>query len=389
MKANPIKELRKYGQSLWLDNIRRALITSGALQKLIDDGLMGVTSNPTIFEKAIAGSKDYDEQMRSLISEGRGVPEILNALTVQDIQMAADLFRPIYEKTKGEDGFVSIELDPTLAHRTDATLQVAKSLHPLLNRKNVMIKVPATAEGIPAIEALTAEGFSINVTLIFSVEQYEQVARAYIAGLKKWVQQGRSSESVRSVASVFVSRLDTVVDRLIDDRLHAAKTASEREILRSLLGKAGIANAKRIYQKFKEIFHGPAFLDLQKQGAAPQRPLWASTGTKNPNYSDLLYVEALIGPNTVNTVPPATLTAFQDHGKVQASLEENLEEARAVLEKLEELGIDLREQTERLQEEGVASFSDSFQKLTRCIAAKRERMLGKHEARFSDSLGKR
>ncbi|NKE73218.1 transaldolase [Candidatus Manganitrophus noduliformans] len=377
MKKNPIKELQKQGQSLWLDNVNRALITSGALQRLIDEGLTGLTSNPTIFEKAIGESADYDGDIRRLVSERKEVSEIIDALTIKDIQMAADLFRPIYERTNGADGFVSIELNPALAHQTVATIAAAKALHPRLDRPNVMIKVPATEAGIPAIEALTAEGISINITLLFSLERYEQVASAYIAGIKSRLQQGRPVASIRSVASVFVSRIDTAVDRLLEAHIQEAGIEAERAAFKALLGKAGIANSKMIYQKFKEIFQGPDFLELQKQGVSLQRVLWGSTGTKNPNYPDLLYVEALIGQETINTVPPATLAAFKDHGKVRPSLEENLGEARETLQKLSAIGIHLRRMTHDIQEEGVKSFSESFEKLFARLAEKRRNMLAK------------
>lgn len=372
MKKNPIKELQEAGQSLWLDNINRKLITSGALQALIDEGLTGVTSNPTIFEKAIGESSDYDEEIRQLVSEGREVPEIIDALIIKDIQTAADLFRPVYERTNGGDGFVSIEVAPNLAYRTEETVNTVKALHPRLNRENVMIKIPATKEGLPAIEASIAEGISINVTLIFSQARYEAVARAYLSGIQRRLEKGLPVGSVRSVASVFVSRVDTAIDRILEARIQAAGSDEEKKELTSLLGKAGIANAKMIYQKFKAIFQGPDFEALQKKGVSLQRVLWGSTGTKNPNYSDLLYVEELIGPNTINTVPPATLDAFKDHGKVRPSLEENLDEARAVLEKLGALGIDIEEITRTLEEEGVKSFSDSFEKLADRLAAKRQ-----------------
>lgn len=374
MKKNPIKEIQKQGQSLWLDHLNRPLIISGALQRLIDEGLTGLTSNPTIFEKAIGKSADYDEEIRRLVSERKEVSEIIDALMIKDIQMAADLFRPIYERTNGADGFVSIELNPALAHQTEATIAAAKALHPRLDRPNVMIKVPATEAGIPAIEALTAEGISINITLLFSLERYAQVASAYIAGIKSRLQQGRPVASIRSVASVFVSRIDTAVDRFLEAQIQEAGVEAERAAFRALLGKTGIANAKMIYQKFKEIFHGPDFLEIQNQGVSLQRVLWGSTGTKNPNYSDLLYVEGLIGPETINTVPPATLTAFRDHGKVRPSLEENLDEARATLQKIGTIGIDLQQVTHQLQEEGVKSFSDSFEKLIARLAEKRQQM---------------
>ncbi|HZR47563.1 MAG TPA: transaldolase [Candidatus Manganitrophaceae bacterium] len=377
MKENRIKELYAEGQSLWLDNINRRLIASGELQRLIDDGLTGVTSNPTIFEKAIGESADYDDEIRRRIAEGKAVPEVVDALMVSDIRMAADLFRPVYERTGGGDGFVSIELNPNLAYRTEESVEAAKGLRPRISRENVMIKIPATKEGLPAIEAATAEGISVNVTLLFSLERYEAVARAYLAGMKSRLEKSLPVDSIRSVASVFVSRIDTAVDRLLEGRIQAAGSEGEKKELRSLLGRAGIANAKMIYQKFKEIFHGSDFSALRKNGVTLQRVLWGSTGTKNPNYSDLLYVEELIGPETVNTVPPATLKAFIDHGTVRPSLEEGLEEARAVLQKLAALGIDLQKVTGRLEEEGVKSFSDSYEKLIARVAEKGRRMTAK------------
>ncbi|MHB8481946.1 MAG: bifunctional transaldolase/phosoglucose isomerase [Nitrospiria bacterium] len=388
MKTNPMKEVQKYGQSLWLDNIRRTLITSGELKNLIADGLMGVTSNPAIFEKAIAESEDYDEQMRQLLAEGKEPSEILDALTLTDIQMAADLFRPVYDKTKGQDGFVSIELDPALARRIEETVRAAKELHRRLDRKNVMIKVPATEEGIRAIEVLIAEGISINVTLIFSIECYTRVAKAYIAGIKRWVQNGGSSGEVRSVASVFISRVDTVVDQRLKEPVQAVRSLSGQTALKALLGKAGIANAVLIYQNFKELFHSGEFRELQKQGAHVQRPLWASTGTKNPDYPDVLYVEALIGPETVNTVPPATLAAFRDHGKVKSSLDEDPEGARETVRRLAGLGIDLYPITQQLQTEGVKAFEESFRKLTAYLNAKRSIILAGKEELFVSSPGR-
>lgn len=377
MKVNSIKELQKRGQRLWLDNLSRSLISSGELQQLIDEGLTGVTSNPTIFEKAIGESRDYDQEIRLLVSQGMTVPEIMDLLIVKDIQRAADLFRPVYERTNGGDGYVSIEVAPSLAYRTEETIDTVKALHPQLNRENVMIKIPATKEGLPAIEASIAAGIPINVTLIFSQERYEAVVRAYLAGIQSRLEKGLPVESVRSVASVFVSRIDTAIDRLLEARIQAAGDEAEKRELKSLLGKAGIANAKMIYQKFKEIFQGPDFLTLEKKGTSLQRVLWGSTGRKNPNYSDLLYVEELIGPHTVNTVPPATLAAFRDHGRIRPSLEENIDDARATLQKLAALGIDLEQTTRQLEEEGVKSFSDSFEKLTVRLAEKRQRMLAK------------
>ncbi|GBC81569.1 Transaldolase [bacterium HR10] len=370
-------ELQKYGQSVWLDNIRRGLIASGELKRLIEeDGLRGVTSNPTIFEKAIAGSTDYDEAMRKLVDEGKSVNEIYEALVLEDIRMAADLFLPVFEATDGQDGFVSLEVSPKLAYDTEGTIAEARRLWRLLERQNVMIKVPATPEGLPAIEQLIGEGININVTLLFSIERYEQVAQAYIAGLEKRADRGDSLDRVASVASFFLSRIDTVVDRILEARLRDSKDAEQRARLEALLGKAAIASAKLAYQRFKEIFSSPRFLKLKRKGARVQRILWASTSTKNPHHRDVRYVEELIGPDTVNTMPPTTLDAFRDHGRPRASLEENVEEARKALEALAEVGIVLDQTARQLQDEGVKAFSDSFDQLMRCIASKREMIRG-------------
>ena len=338
MSENPLIELQKLGQSIWYDNIRRALITSGDLQqkigalpkgvtsnlgqKVSGDDLRGVTSNPAIFEKAIVGSTDYDEAMRKLIDEGKGIKDIYESLVIEDIQNTADLFDPVYAHTEGVDGYVSLEVSPLLAHDTEGSIAEAKRLWASVNRKNVMIKIPATPEGIPAIKALIAEGINVNVTLIFSQQTYDEVAEAYISGLEQRASAGQPVNHVASVASVFVSRIDSNIDSQLEFRSRRSTDNSEKEKLTSLLGKAAIANAKLMYQRFKEIFHGERFGKLKAKGARAQRPLWASTGTKNPAYRDTYYVEELIGPDTVDTVPPATYTAFRDHGLVRLSLEE-------------------------------------------------------------------
>jgi transaldolase len=375
MITNPLIQIQDYRQSIWLDNIERSMITSGELKKMVQDGLLGMTSNPTIFEKAISGSKDYDEQLEKLTLEGKGVTESLNALMIQDIQMAADVFLPVYEKTNGQDGFVSIEISPTLAYQAEKTVKTAKELHRSVDRKNVMIKVPSTPEGIPAIVELIGDGISVNVTLIFSVDTYDQVAKAYIAGLKQLHQKNQNLGAVRSVASVFVSRIDTLVDKMIEKRIQAYKNAEEKAALKSLVGKIAVANSKLIYQKFKENFGSKEFLELQELGAHVQRPLWGSTGTKNPNYSDVLYVEELIGAETVNTIPSQTLAAFRDHGKVRRSIEEDLPSAIAMIQKLADLGIDLRQVTDELQKQGVKAFADSHSKLMDVISTKRKAIL--------------
>jgi len=371
-----LRELAELGQAIWLDYIRRSLLTSGELQNLINQGVRGVTSNPTIFEKAIAGSADYDEDLHRLVDEGKSVAEIYEALALEDIRRAADLLRPVYEQTNGADGYVSLEVSPTLAHDTEGTVAEARRLFAVLSRPNVLIKVPATPEGIPAIERLISEGINVNATLMFSLAHYEAVAEAYIAGLEKLAAAGGDLSKVASVASFFVSRLDTAVDRALEGHPQGA----------SLKGKAAIANAKMAYARFRQVFSGPRWEKLAAQGARVQRPLWASTGTKNPLYSDTLYVDHLIGPDTVNTVPPATLQAFLDHGTVAPTLEAGLDEARAHLARLAELGIDLDAITQQLQDEGVAAFAGSFEALLASIAEKRNRLLADREP-LSASLG--
>jgi transaldolase/glucose-6-phosphate isomerase len=386
MSQNPLVELQKHGQSIWYDNIRRALLDTGDLERKIHglpkgvtsnlqdkvggDDLRGVTSNPAIFEKAITGSTDYDVAMRKLISEGEDAQEIYEALVIEDIQRTADLFASVYARTDAVDGYVSLEVSPLLADNTESSIAEAKRLWAALDRKNVMIKIPATPEGLPAIEALIAEGININVTLIFALETYKEVAEAFIRGLEKRAASGQPVDHIASVASVFVSRIDTSIDNDLEFRARRSSDEEEKAKLTALLGKAAIANAKLIYQEFKRIFHGDRFEKLRAAGAQVQRPLWASTGTKNPQYSDVYYVEELIGPDTVDTVPPATYTAFRDHGKVRLSLEEKVEEAPQIFEKLSEIGINLKDVTDKLQEEGVRSFADSFRTLMGSISSK-------------------
>ena len=367
--------LTGHGQSIWYDYIRRAFIISGDLQALVDQGVRGVTSNPSIFEKAIAGSADYDASLRPLVEAGKPVAEIYEALALADIQATADILRPVYELTGGRDGFVSLEVSPMLAHDTHGTVSDARRLHATLGRPNVMIKVPATPEGIPAITALIGEGISVNVTLIFSAQQYEVVAEAYLAGLELLAAQGGNLSQVASVASFFVSRVDTVVDA-------ALEKIGERE----LQGKIAIANAKIAYARFRALFSGERWARLAAQGAQVQRPLWASTGSKNPSYPDTLYVDALIGPDTVNTVPPSTLLAFLDHGQVAATLEQGLAEAEVQVASVAGLGVDLDAIANKLLNEGVAAFVQSFETLTASIAGKREKLLAGRKA-LTASLG--
>ena len=372
MVSNPLVDLQKLGQSIWYDNIRRALILTGDLkQKIEQDDLRGVTSNPAIFEKAIAGSTDYKDALQSLAAKGKSSMDIYEDLAVDDVQMAADIFLPVYERTAGLDGYISLEVSPLLATDTAATIAEARRLWNRLDRKNVMIKVPATPEGVPAVEQLIADGINVNVTLIFSQDAYEKVASAYIKGLQKRAAEGKPLEHIASVASFFVSRIDTAVDNQLSFKIRHSTDHAEIALLTSLLGKIAIANAKNAYQVFKEIFKEPGFKALQAKGARVQRQLWASTGTKDPKYSDVLYVDNLIGPDTVNTVPPATYTAYRDHGHPRLTLEENLEDARSALRSLEQTGISLSQVTSQLLDEAVKAFVDPFNKLLQAVEEKR------------------
>jgi transaldolase/glucose-6-phosphate isomerase len=351
-------------------------MVSGHLKHLIDeDGLSGVTSNPSIFEKAIVGSTDYDEVIGKLASEGREAAQIFETLAVEDIRMATDLFLPTYNATDARDGYVSIEVSPTLAHDTPGTIGEARRLYVAVNRPNVLVKVPGTVEGLPAIQQLLGEGININITLLFAIARYEQVADAYIAALEKLAREGKPLKRVASVASFFVSRIDTLVDQQLDAKLGEAKTDAEREKISGLFGKAAIANAKLAYQRFKEIFAGPRFQGLAQKGARVQRMLWASTSTKNPKYRDVLYAEELIGPDTVDTMPASTLDAFRDHGKVCATIEEGLAESRQVMAQLAEVGIDFAAVTQKLEEQGVEAFAKDYQKLLDSIVQKRAQVL--------------
>ena len=365
---NPLLALRQCGQSVWLDHISRHLITGGTLQRLIDeDGLAGMTSNPTIFDKAIAGSGDYDAGLQRALEADRNAANgtLVERLVVEDIQSAADVFRPVYRDSDGLNGFVSIEVSPGSAHDTEATIAEARHLWQVVARPNVMIKVPATREGIPAVEALTAAGINVNITLMFSLDHYEAVAQAYLRGLDRHP----NPRQVASVASVFVSRLDTAADRLLQDIGSVDALA--------LQGTIAIANARRIYRRFRDIFQGERFARLIQRGARVQRPLWASTGTKNPSYSDVLYLESLIAPDTVTTVPPATMDAFRDHGRVRVTLgtEETDAEATATLDKAAALGLDVRAITEQLQIDGLAAFASSTEQLMATVGMKRRELL--------------
>jgi len=367
MQDNPLNRLGSLGQSIWLDYIRRDLITSGALKRLIEeDGVRGMTSNPAIFEKAIAESQDYDDDIKGLALQGKGAVAIYETLSQSDVQGASDVFKPLYEATGGLDGYVSLEVNPHLAHDTHGTIQEARRLWESLKRTNVFIKVPATDEGLPAIRQLISEGISVNVTLLFGLPRYRQVAEAYIGGLEERASRGKPVRQIDSVASFFVSRIDTMVDPLLEKTI--AQGGPEAEVAQKALGMAAIASSKLAYQIYKDVFGGERFKSLSVQGARVQRLLWASTGTKNPVYSDVKYVEALIGADTVNTVPMETLDAYRDHGDPKLRLEQDLSEARWVLEHLPELGISIDQVTRRLEDEGVSKFEKPFDQMMSIVA---------------------
>lgn len=367
---NPLIELQAYGQSFWYDNLRRKFLNDGTLQSLIDnDGLHGLTSNPSIFEKAIGQSEDYDEQISQEIEKDRDVERVFEALALADIRAACDMFAHLYESTNGGDGFVSLEVPPDLAGDTEQSISEARRLFNEVGRPNVMIKIPATPEGIPAIRQLIGEGININITLMFSMAHYEAVAQAYLDGLQHLLDNGGDPTKVASVASFFVSRVDSAVDKKL--------AALDDPAAEALMGKTAIANSKVVYQRFKEIFHGDAFNALRSEGAAVQRLLWASTSTKNPDYPDTMYVAELVGPHTVNTVPENTLMAFGDHGEARGNtIEEDVAGARRVLDELAAVGIDIDDITERrLVDEGVKSFADSFDKLLDQLRKKRDALV--------------
>jgi transaldolase len=367
--TNPLKELLNYGQSMWLDYIRRDLITTGKLKQMIaDDGLRGMTSNPSIFEKAIGDSSLYDDMLNSLASQSDLTPtDRYERIAIRDIQDAADVLKPVYESSNFHDGFVSLEVSPILALETQKTLDEARRLWKAVNRPNVMIKVPGTAEGIPAIRQLIGEGININVTLLFAQEVYEKVAEAYIAGLEELAKRGGDLKKMAGVASFFISRIDTLVDSMIDEKLKNSTDPQQQTLLKSLKGKVAIANGKLTYQRYQKIFSGPRWDVLASKGAQTQRVLWASTSTKNPAYRDVMYVEELIGPDTVDTMPPATVDAFRDHGRVRRSLTENMEGAKKVMGDLEKSGISIKDATNKLTTDGVKLFADAFHKLLAAV----------------------
>ena len=372
MENNPLLDIQAYGQSIWQDFISRDVIRTGALRRRIEEeGLRGVTSNPAIFNEAIGGSPDYDDDIRELARQGKSSVQIYETLTVRDVGDAADLLRPLYDKSEGRHGFVSLEVNPHLARDIDGTLSEARHLWQTVDRPNVMIKVPATREGLTCIEQLIRDGINVNVTLLFGLPRYREVAQAYIAGLTARAQQGEPLEHVASVASFFLSRIDVLVDPMLEERIQdggpAADTAAK------LRGQVAVASAKQAYQIYKEIFTGADFRRLAERGARTQRVLWASTSTKNPDYPDVKYVEALIGPDTVNTLPQETLDAYRDHGRPAPRLEEDLSEAEWVLRTLPELGIDIDRVTGQLVQEGIEKFNKPYDSLIQTLEGKRKK----------------
>ena len=362
MKQNPLLDLEALGQSIWIDFIRRETILSGEMKKLIEeDGVSGVTSNPSIFEKAIAESQDYDDAIHALTLEGKEADEVFQSIAVEDIQMVADLLRQTYDRTDGQDGFISLEVSPALAHDTQKTIQEARRLWSLVNRPNCMIKVPATREGLPAIQQLTAEGLNINITLLFGLPRYREVANAYLTGLESRVDQKDNVKPIASVASFFLSRIDSLLDPVLEKKMQAGGT--QAEIAARLHGQVATASAKAAYQIYKEIFGNDRFRKLADRGAHVQKLLWASTSTKNPAYSDTKYIDPLIGPHTINTLPIETLDAYRDHGHPKLALEEGVSEAHQTLRDLSALDIDLDESTQQLEDMGVEKFTDSLHKL--------------------------
>jgi transaldolase len=375
--TNPLLQLKDQGQSVWYDNIDRAQLASGKFKKMLDeDGIVGVTANPTIFEKSISVGNAYDQQITELVKEGKSSNEIYEAVVISDIRTVADLLRPIYDSTEGKDGYVSLEVSPELAHDTQGTINEAERFWKLVDRPNLMIKIPATPEGIPAIYETLRKGINVNITLIFSLNNYRDVADAYLRALEDRNGEGEDISTLASVASFFVSRVDTLVDKLLDDKIKATSDTAEQQKLKGLQGKAAIANARLVYQDFKRIFSTPRFESLKHAGAHVQRPLWASTSTKNPAYRDVLYAEELVGPDTVDTMPLETIVNFRDHGKVRYSIVDDIAGAKATLDALENVGISYQQVTQQLQDEGVKKFADSFHQLFAGIESKRQTIAG-------------
>ncbi|MFL5703202.1 MAG: transaldolase [Ktedonobacteraceae bacterium] len=378
--TNPLLELKALGQSVWLDDIDRDHLLSGQFQRLIDeDGLGGATGNPTIFEHSITHDTAYDEQMQQLIALGKSPQEIYEVLAMTDVRMVADLLRPIYERTDGQDGFVSIEVSPYLADDTAGTLAEVRRFWHTIDRPNLMVKIPSTPAGVPAIRQALAEGININITLIFALENYRQVVEAYLGALEERSAKGQDMRRIASVASFFVSRVDVLVDNLLADKITATSDSTQQQ-LKTLRGTIAIANARLVYQEFKRLFNTPRFAALKQQGARVQRPLWASTSTKNPAYRDVLYAEELIGPDTVDTMTLTTIEHFREHGRVRLSVEDQLPEAQMDLAALQDVGISYEQVTSQLQKEGVQKFIDSFDKLFQCIESKRKTIGGRRVA---------
>jgi len=380
--TNPLLQLKALGQSVWYDNIDRAQLVSGQFKRLLDeDGVVGVTANPTIFQKSISHGTAYDEQLNQLISAGKSTSDIYEALITTDIRTVADILRPIYDSTAGQDGYVSLEVSPDLAHDTKGTISEVRRFWKMVDRPNLMIKIPATPEGIPAVRQAVSEGINVNITLIFAIEAYREVTDAYLSALEERNAEGQDISHMASVASFFVSRVDTLVDKLLEDKIKASSDPAERQKLKSLEGKAAIANARLVYQDFKSIFSTPRFESLKHAEARVQRPLWASTSTKNPAYRDVLYAEELIGPNTVDTMPLETIENFRDHGRVRYSIEDNIPQAKAELAALEDVGIHYHAVTQQLLDEGVQKFADSFHELFAGIESKKQTIQEKQAAR--------
>lgn len=380
--ANTMVDLYdKQGQSPWLDFIRRSMLLDGGLKRYVEEkGIRGVTANPTIFAQAIGAGDDYDAQIAELARKGVASRDMFEQIAIDDIRHAADILRPVYDASNGGDGFVSIEVSPDKAFETQPTIDEAKRWWKAIDRPNLMVKIPATDEGIPAIEECVAAGVNINITLIFALEFYDRVMEAYVRGLERRVEAGQDIRSLSSVASFFVSRVDTAADKLIDAKIGEAKTDAEKAKLQSLLGKVAVANAKVAYQRFLAMFGSDRFKDLQMKGARVQRPLWASTGTKNKAYSDILYIAELIGPDTVNTMPPATIDAFLDHGVARRTIDEGVDGAERVLADLASAGISLDEITAKLQQDGVEAFTKSFEEITATTMKKADAIKAKASA---------
>ena len=375
MIMNPLLHLQQLGQSPWHDNIRRDQITSGQLEcMVVEHDITGLTSNPTIFEQAITRSDDYNESLRKLAIAGNDAEQIFYSLVIDDIQAAADIFQPVYERTHGADGYVSIEVSPSYANDTESTIRDARQLWERVDRPNLMVKIPATKAGLEAIKETVSSGINVNVTLIFSIQRYGEVIDAFMAGLEQRLANGQSVEHVASVASFFVSRLDTLVDSLLEEKISAGLGGSND--LESLRGKAAVANARLAYRLFEQVSDSSRWAALSSQGARVQRPLWASTSTKNPSYSDVLYVESLIGPDTVNTMPPDTLRAFKDHGRVELTINSEVDQALELVSRLSEAQISMDIVTQKLEDEGVAAFFKSFDNLLAVIEGRRQSILG-------------